>query len=95
MLDLLMGLFGKVKAIDNSKVDSVVAGTKISVDATDPLNPIIANTYSHPTGDGSSHVPATGTGNDGNVLTAGTTADSATWQPSNRSSFDSYYYDGY
>lgn len=35
----------------------------------------------HPTGDGNLHVPATGTMNNGNLLQAGTTAGSASWQP--------------
>jgi len=38
-----------------------------------------ANLYVHPTGDGNLHVPATGTSNNGNVLTAGSTAGSLTW----------------
>ena len=38
-----------------------------------------ANNYSHPTGDGNLHVPATGTTNDGNVLTAGSTEGSLSW----------------
>lgn len=40
-----------------------------------------ANNYSHPTGDGNSHVPATSTTNNGKVLTAGSSANSATWTP--------------
>ncbi len=39
-----------------------------------------ANAYSHPTGDGNLHVPATSTTNDGKVLTAGDTAGSLTWK---------------
>jgi len=39
-----------------------------------------ANNYSHPTGDGNSHVPATGTTNAGKFLEAGATANSASWQ---------------
>lgn len=38
-----------------------------------------ANNYTHPTGDGSLHVPATGTTNSGKVLKAGATAGSVTW----------------
>ena len=38
------------------------------------------NNYSHPTGDGNLHVPATGTTNSGKVLTAGATAGSLSWQ---------------
>lgn len=39
-----------------------------------------ANNYSHPTGDGNMHVPATGTENDRKVLTAGKTPGSAKWE---------------
>ena len=39
------------------------------------------NSLLHPVGDGNLHLPATGTGNNGKVLTAGATAGSATWQP--------------
>jgi hypothetical protein len=39
-----------------------------------------ANNYSHPTGDGNSHVPATGDANNGKVLMAGEAANSASWQ---------------
>ena len=38
-----------------------------------------ANNYVHPTGDGNLHVPATGTANNGKVLTAGATAGSLSW----------------
>jgi hypothetical protein len=37
------------------------------------------NNYSHPTGDGNLHVPATSTTNNGKVLTAGATAGSLSW----------------
>lgn len=37
------------------------------------------NNYSHPTGDGNLHVPATGTSNNGKVLKAGSTAGSISW----------------
>lgn len=39
-----------------------------------------ATAYTHPTGDGALHVPATGTTNSGKVLTAGSTAGSISWQ---------------
>jgi hypothetical protein len=39
-----------------------------------------ANNYTHPSGDGNLHVPATGTTNNGKVLTAGSSAGSASWQ---------------
>lgn len=38
-----------------------------------------ANNYSHPTGDGNLHVPATGTTNNTKVLKAGSTAGSISW----------------
>ncbi|MEK5415264.1 hypothetical protein [Paenibacillus sp. FSL L8-0708] len=38
-----------------------------------------ANNYTHPTGDGNQHVPATGTSNSGKVLKAGATAGSSSW----------------
>ena len=37
--------------------------------------------YVHPTGDGNEHVPANGTTNEGNVLTAGSVAGTYTWKP--------------
>ena len=37
------------------------------------------NNYTHPTGDGNLHVPATGTTNNGKVLKAGATAGSISW----------------
>jgi hypothetical protein len=38
-----------------------------------------ANNYSHPSGDGNLHVPATGTSNNNKVLKAGATAGSLSW----------------
>jgi len=55
---------GFMAAADKSKLDGIEAG---------------ANAYSHPTGDGNLHVPATGTTNNGKVLKAGATAGSALW----------------
>lgn len=42
--------------------------------------PTIPAAYTHPTDDGNQHVPATGTTNNGKVLTAGATAGAMTWQ---------------
>ena len=56
---------GFMSAADKTKLNGVATG---------------ANNYSHPTGDGSSHVPATGTGSNGRFLRAGATANSASWQ---------------
>lgn len=55
---------GFMSATDKTKLDGVEAG---------------ANAYTHPTGDGNLHVPATGTTNSGKVLTAGATAGSLSW----------------
>lgn len=55
---------GFMSAADKSKLDGVAAG---------------ANAYTHPTGDGNRHVPATGTSNDGKFLKAGATAASEAW----------------
>ncbi|MCF8366551.1 MAG: DUF1566 domain-containing protein [Bacteroidales bacterium] len=55
---------GSMSAADKSKLDGVAAN---------------ANNYLHPTGDGNLHVPATGTSNNGKVLTAGATAGSLSW----------------
>lgn len=56
---------GLMSAEDKTKLDGISIG---------------ANAYVHPTGDGNSHVPATGTTNNGKVLMAGSTANSASWQ---------------
>jgi hypothetical protein len=53
--------------------DVSVDGTKLDGIATS------ANNYTHPSGDGSLHVPATSTVNDGKVLTAGATAGTLSW----------------
>lgn len=55
---------GLMSSTDKTKLDGVAAN---------------ANNYSHPTGDGNLHVPATGTKNNGKVLKAGATAGSAAW----------------
>jgi len=55
---------GSMSAADKTKLDGIAAN---------------ANNYTHPTGDGNLHVPATGTGNNGKVLTAGATAGSLSW----------------
>lgn len=56
---------GSMSADDKTKLDGIATG---------------ANNYVHPTGDGNLHVPATGTTNNGKVLTAGATAGSISWQ---------------
>ena len=51
-------------ATEQTKLDGIATG---------------ANNYTHPTGDGNLHVPATSTTNSGKVLTAGATAGSLSW----------------
>jgi microcystin-dependent protein len=55
---------GSMSAADKTKLDGIATG---------------ANNYTHPTGDGNLHVPATSTTNSGKVLTAGATAGSLSW----------------
>ena len=55
---------GYMTNADKAKLDGIAAG---------------ATAYTHPTGDGNLHVPATGTNNAGKVLTAGSTAGSLSW----------------
>lgn len=55
---------GFQSAADKTKLDGIAAG---------------ANSYTHPSGDGNLHIPATGTSNSGKVLKAGATAGSGAW----------------
>ena len=55
---------GLLSAADKAKLDEIAAG---------------ANKYTHPSGDGNQHVPATGTTNNGKLLQAGATAGSMQW----------------
>lgn len=55
---------GFMSAADKTKLDGVSSG---------------ATAYTHPSGDGNQHVPATGTTNNTKVLKAGATAGSANW----------------
>lgn len=61
-------LAGVMSSADKTKLDGIATG---------------ANNYSHPTGDGNLHVPATSTTNSGKVLTAGATAGSLSWTTPN------------
>jgi YVTN family beta-propeller protein len=58
------GANGFMSGSDKAKLDGVATN---------------ANNYSHPTGDGNLHVPATSTTNSKKVLTAGATAGSLSW----------------
>lgn len=55
---------GLMSAADKTKLDGIATG---------------ANAYTHPTGDGNLHIPATGTANSSKVLKAGATAGSLSW----------------
>lgn len=55
---------GLMSSMDKTKLDGIAAG---------------ANNYTHPSGDGNQHVPATGTTNNGKVLKSGSTAGSSAW----------------
>lgn len=56
---------------EGSNIDIAVSGKVLTLNNT--------YSYTHPTGDGNVHVPATGTTNNGKVLKAGATANSASW----------------
>lgn len=56
---------GFMSAADKAKLDGIASG---------------ANSYVHPTSDGSKHVPATGTTSNGKVLKAGATAGAFSWE---------------
>lgn len=58
------GNAGLMSGADKTKLDGIAVG---------------ANLYVHPAGDGSLHVPATGTANAGKVLKAGSTAGIVAW----------------
>jgi hypothetical protein len=71
-----------IKVIDDNTYRSQIrlvgsGATSVSSDASGNVTISSTNTvYSHPTGDGNLHVPATGTTNNGKVLKAGSTAGS-------------------
>jgi hypothetical protein len=87
--ELIEGLTDQVAALVAVEVDGKVdkvAGKQLSTeDYTSADKTKLAgiadeaNNYTHPVGDGESHVPATGTTSNGKVLTAGATANSAAW----------------
>lgn len=56
---------------EGNNIDIAVSGKVVTVNNT--------YSYTHPTGDGNLHVPATGTTNSGKVLKAGATAGSLSW----------------
>lgn len=69
--------------VTDSSDSNKIARTSISFDGSTTTKALTQkgtwetfNNYSHPTGDGNLHVPATGTSNNGKVLKAGSTAGS-------------------
>jgi hypothetical protein len=77
---------GLVTAGTDATTDDIAASLDKNY-VTDAQLTVIENTsgintgdYTHPTGDGNLHVPATGTTNNGKVLTAGATAGSLSWE---------------
>lgn len=69
---------GSALTITSNAVDILItAGTS---NGQIKVNNIDIGIYTHPTSDGSLHVPATSTTNNGKVLTAGATAGSISWQ---------------
>ena len=69
----------------NNKVDKITGKSLSTNDYTTAEKTKLAGIeegatkYTHPTGDGNLHVPATGTSNSGKVLKAGSTAGSISW----------------
>jgi hypothetical protein len=77
---------------------AAISGTNTGDNAVNSLYSGLVN-YTHPTGDGNLHVPATSTTNSGKVLTAGATAGSLSWNALISSQFtttgsDIYYNTG-
>jgi microcystin-dependent protein/phage-related tail fiber protein len=71
-----VGSGGSAHAVVTTSVNGFMAATdKSKLDGIENN----ANNYTHPSGDGYSHVPATGTTNNTKVLKAGSTANSAAW----------------
>ncbi|MDI4647405.1 hypothetical protein [Cohnella hashimotonis] len=72
-----------------SKIDGISSNAKnVASSATNgniKIDNSEVNVYSHPTGDGNLHVPATGTTNNGKYLKAGSTAGSFSWSAVNPS----------
>ena len=66
---------------NNGIVDNAEKVNGLTVETAVPTGALFTDTvYTHPTADGSLHVPATSTTNNGKVLTAGATAGSISWQ---------------
>ena len=74
---------GLQSGADKAKLDAISAGANKTASSGTNGNVLVDNAqvqvYAHPTGDGNSHVPATGTTNNGKVLKAGATANALSW----------------
>lgn len=74
---------GLQSGADKTKLDGISTGanktTNPAINGSIAIDGVPTVVYAHPTGDGSSHVPATGTTNGGKVLKAGATANALSW----------------
>lgn len=74
---------GLQSGADKTKLDGISAGanktTNPAINGSIAIDGVPTVVYAHPTGDGSSHVPATGTTSGGKVLKAGGTANALSW----------------
>nr|DAI78567.1 MAG TPA: receptor binding protein [Caudoviricetes sp.] len=74
---------GLQSSADKTKLDGISTGanktTNPAINGSIAIDGVPTVVYAHPTGDGSSHVPATGTTNNGKVLKAGGTANALSW----------------
>lgn len=77
LADFDTGVSANSDVVANTAKVGLTAGQITTLDNTSGVN---TGDYTHPSGDGSLHVPATDTINDGKVLTAGATAGSLTWE---------------
>lgn len=72
--------FGIINAYTKTEADSAFAETN-QVLTNVPAGALFTDTiYTHPTGDGNKHIPANGASNNGNVLTAGSSAGTYAWE---------------
>jgi hypothetical protein len=77
------GAQGLMSNTDKTKLDGVSTNAKKVAQSVTNGNILIDDVqtvvYTHPSGDGNLHVPATGTGSNGKFLKSGTTAGSISW----------------
>jgi hypothetical protein len=77
------GASGLMNGTDKAKLDGISAGANKTTSSTTNGNIKVDNVetivYTHPSGDGNLHVPATGTTNNTKILKAGSTAGSIAW----------------